>query len=124
LKTPASKTSDVEDNSRLAFLGDAVIGLAVKEWCHRNEYLPDKGALTKKANGIVSDENLATIAHDRELRSWLEVTNEPQEAKGRDTMLAQAVEALAGAMYLDSGVHSFRVVRRYLGLQPIQGDEI
>lgn len=93
------------DNQRLEFLGDAVIQLVVTEQLYR--MLPDftEGHLTKLRSRIVSRNALARFAMAIQLGDYV-LLGKGEEASGgrrRASMLADAFEALIGAVYLDSG---------------------
>ena len=110
------------DNRRLAFVGDAVIELAVRERAYRDEPLAKRDELSKGADGTVSDAHLAAQARRIGLAGWLRVgRGEAQNEAGEERRLADAFEAAAAAIYLDAGAHAFPVVRRLLGLDDRSG---
>ena len=92
-------------NERLEFLGDRVLGLAVADLLIR--FYPDEpeGALTPRLSGLVSEPVLAEVARELGLGGWLDVARSEEEMGGRDrpAILADAFEALIGAIYLDGG---------------------
>jgi ribonuclease-3 len=91
-------------NERLEFLGDRVVGLAVAELLiHRYPHEPE-GALTVRLSALVSELGLAEMARELELGRWLDVARSEDQAGGRErpAILADALEALFGAVYLDS----------------------
>jgi len=101
---------------RLEFLGDRVLGLVVAEMLFVRFPDEKEGDLAKRHAALVKGETVAIIAHQLELEQALLV------AKGDDhgtstatpTMLADACEAVLGAMYADSGLEdAARVVRRF-----------
>jgi ribonuclease-3 len=92
-------------NERLEFLGDRVIGLAVSEMLiHRYPQEPE-GALTPRLSVLVSEPVLAEVARELGLGGWLDVARSEEEMGGRErpAILADAFEALVGAIYLDGG---------------------
>ncbi len=94
----------VEHNERLEFLGDAVLELAVTEWLfERFPYLPE-GALSKYRSELVRTDTLAGVARRWDLGSLLLCGN---SAKRQETplprVLAGAVEAVLGALFLETG---------------------
>jgi ribonuclease III len=92
-------------NERLEFLGDRVVGLAVAELLiHRYPHEPE-GALSPRLSVLVSEPTLADAARELGLGSWLEVARSEEAAGGRrrPAILADAFEALIGAVYLDGG---------------------
>jgi ribonuclease-3 len=93
-------------NERLEFLGDRVLGLAVADLLIR--FYPDEpeGALTPRFSGLVSEPVLAEVARELGLGGWLDVARSEEEMGGRARpgILADAFEALIGAIYLDGGL--------------------
>ena len=92
------------NNERLEFLGDAVLELATTEYLFQ---LSDKaeGELTNWRSALVQGEHLAEIAADLELGQYLSMSKGEEASGGRTKVstLANALEALIGAMYLDKG---------------------
>jgi ribonuclease-3 len=102
-------------NERLEFIGDRVLGLLIAEWLA--ERFPDEpeGALGPRLGLLVSQPVLAEIASGLGLPAALAVGAGESRAGVRQlaTVLADAMEALIGAMYLDGGLNPARVfVRR------------
>jgi len=100
-----------EDNERLEFLGDAVIDFLSGEYLyHRFPELPE-GPLTGLRSTLVRRETLACFAQDLELGQYLLMGCGEAESGGRErpTVLADAFEALAGAVYLDQGLETLRL---------------
>ena len=98
------------DNQRLEFLGDAVIQLILTdELYHR---FPDynEGALTKLRSRLVSRQALADYATGIDLGAYLMMGKgeDASGGRGRPSTLADAFEALIGAIYLDSGIADAR----------------
>lgn len=93
-------------NERLEFIGDRVLGLLIAEWLI--EYFPREreGALGPRLAHLVAQPSLAAIAETIGLPALISVA--PGEAKrgirNRSTVLADALEALIGALYLDGGL--------------------
>jgi ribonuclease-3 len=92
------------DNQRLEFLGDAVLQLIFTEYLF--DHYPDftEGQLTKLRARLVSREGLRVLAQNLELGKYLMMGKGEETSGGRDraSALADAYEALMGAMYLDS----------------------
>ena len=99
-----------ENNERLEFLGDAIIGLIVSQYLYdRFEELPE-GELTKKRAAIVCESSLAFAARKIDLGAYI-LLGKGEETTGgrnRDSILADAFEALAGAIFLDGGLDNTR----------------
>ena len=108
---------DLESNERLEFLGDAVLGHVVAAWLY--DTMPDasEGELTRARSALVSRETLASVAKSIGLNEVLELGRGEEANAGRirGANLADALEALIGALYLDGGEQRVAsVVRRLL----------
>jgi len=109
------------DNQRLEFLGDAVLQLVITHHLYRLFPTFSEGQLTKLRSRIVSRDGLKTHAVALELGNYL-MLGRGEEASGgrtRSSTLADAFEALIGAIYLDSDLET---VRRFI--LRVAGDEI
>lgn len=91
-------------NERLEFLGDAVLELVVTEHLYKTYNMPE-GDLTNLRAAIVRGEMLSKIAHKWELDNFLRLSKGERRdvGKARQYILANAVEAVIGAIYLDQG---------------------
>ncbi|MDA7934343.1 ribonuclease III [Akkermansiaceae bacterium] len=108
------------DNQRLEYLGDAVVELVVSS--HLYHHFPEfqEGILTQLRASVVSKPALATAARAIDLGSALFMSNGEAGSGGRDrdSNLADALEAILGAIYLDGGLESAReVALQLLGAQ-------
>jgi ribonuclease-3 len=102
-------------NERLEFIGDRVLGLAIAEWLAERFPREQEGELGRRLAYLVSQPVLAVVAETAGLAAVLSVS--PGEAKAgvakRATVLADALEAALGALYLDGGLDAARdFVRR------------
>ena len=98
------------DNQRLEFLGDAILQLVVTEYLFRHFGDAPEGQLTKLRSRLVSRETLKTHAAALDLGRFL-LMGRGEEASGgraRTSTLADAFEALIGAIYLDGGLEKAR----------------
>ena len=106
------------DNQRLEFLGDAVLQLALSHELFARLSDSDEGRLTKARAHLVSTKSLARLAREIGLGPHL-IMGRGEEASGgreRDSTLADALEALIGAIYLDAGLDAAtQFVIRVLG---------
>lgn len=95
---------ELDHNERLEFLGDAVLELIVTEFLYLN-YPNPEGELTNWRSSIVKGEMLSKVAKDIGLENFLLLSRGEQKSSGksRDLILANAFEALIGAIYLDQG---------------------
>jgi ribonuclease-3 len=106
------------DNERLEFLGDAVLQLVITDLLYRD--YPDlaEGKLAKVRASVVSRPLLSEIARRLEIGSNLELAPAEERTGGRskDSILADALEAVIGALYLDAGLEvAHRIVEALFG---------
>lgn len=99
-------------NERLEFLGDSLVNLIVAEALFTRWTRADEGAMTRARAHLVCEASLADIA--RRLRIGERLKLGPGELKSgghrRDSILADALEAIIGAIYLDAGFEACRAV--------------
>jgi len=93
----------LKSNERLEFLGDALIDLVVSKALHQRFPRKDEGHLTRLRAKLVSGPALAQYARRMDLGAHLLMSDNAEQGEGRDNpnILADAFEALAGAVYLD-----------------------
>jgi ribonuclease-3 len=111
----AAGAKGLGSNERLEFIGDRVLGLIVAEWLIERFPAEQEGAMGQRLAALVSGPALAAVAEANGLSALLVVA--PGEAKQgvreKSTVLADALEALIGALYLDAGLDKAReFVRR------------
>lgn len=101
-----------EDNQRLEFLGDAVLGMLTAEYVYDLRAGDDEGVLTALRSQVASGKTLAELGRRLGLGKWLRLGRGEELSGGRDrsSSLADAFEALLGAVYLDGGVKPARAV--------------
>ena len=94
-----------ESNERLELLGDSVVGLAVTEHLYRTLPDRDEGVLAKIRSSVVSESALAEVAEEIGLGAVLLLGRGELLSGGRSkpSILADAFEAVVGALYLDAG---------------------
>jgi ribonuclease-3 len=98
------------DNQRLEFLGDAILQLVITEYLFRHFCGEAEGQLTKLRSRLVSRETLKAHSAALDLGRYL-LMGRGEEASGgreRTSTLADAFEALIGAIYLDGGLDTAR----------------
>jgi ribonuclease-3 len=106
------------NNERLEFLGDAVLGLVCATVLYERFGEKSEGELAKIKSVVVSEQILAVIARDLQIDGLLILGRGEELSGGRqkNAILADAVEALFGALYLDSGFGAvFSFVERCIG---------
>jgi ribonuclease-3 len=101
-----------EDNETLEFLGDAVVGMVAAE--HVFRLYPDlsEGDLTRLRGALVSRRHLAGVASELDLGRFLLLGRGEERSGGRTktALLANAMEAVIGAVYLDAGLEAARAL--------------
>lgn len=106
------RSAGAPHNERMEFLGDALVNLIVAEALHSRWPKADEGALTRARAALVRESSLAAIARSLSLGDALELG--PGELKSgghrRDSILADALEAVVAAIHLDAGFEQCRAV--------------
>ena len=105
-----------QDNERLEFLGDRVLGLAVAELLTEAFPQASEGELARRYNQLVRAETCAEIAKEWELGPLILMSGGEAESGGRakKTILANACEAVLGAIFMEGGYQAARdVVNRF-----------
>lgn len=100
-----NRSFKLDHNERLEFLGDAVLELIVTEYLFKNFPNPE-GDLTNWRAALVNSTSLLEVAEVLELENFMQLSKGEQQdtnSKARGSIIADAVEALIGAIYLDSG---------------------
>jgi ribonuclease-3 len=94
------------NNERLEFLGDAILGFRVAERLYQQHSDADEGSLSRMRAHLVKRETLAKIGRELNLGDWLLLGPGELRTGGhmRTSTLADAVEAVIGAVYLDGGI--------------------
>jgi len=110
------------DNERLEFVGDRVLALAVVEMLC--EFFPEasEGDLARRFNLLVRGEACAAVARELHLGAHLIMGDGEAESggRGKDTILADAMEAVLGAIFLEAGFEKARTVVRALWQSPVE----
>jgi ribonuclease-3 len=102
----AYESGGIPTNERLEFLGDSVLGIVVTDALyHRHADLPE-GQLAKLRSAVVNARALAGVARTLSLGSYIRLGKGEEATGGRDksSILADTVEAILGAAYLDHGI--------------------
>ncbi len=124
----AEQELNLPANERLEFLGDAILGLAVAGHLYRSHPEMTEGPLTKVKAVAVSEPVLAAVAREIDLGRYLVLARGEERNGGRDrpSILADALEAVFAAVYLDRGFRTCRaLILRLLAehLDAIERDE-
>lgn len=113
------------DNERFEFLGDAVLGLCVSDLLITKYVDFSEGTLSKIRAGIVNEKPLAELASSLQLGDCLLLGKGEENSGGRakDSLLANSLEAVIAAIYLDSGFVEAKNILEIL-LAPLLEDNI
>lgn len=112
------RSASSRHNERLEFLGDSILNCAVARMLYEADTLADEGALSRQRASLVSGETLAQIAAELGVGEHLQLGGGELKSGGyrRASILADALEAMLGAIFLDSGFDAAAaVVRRIIG---------
>lgn len=124
--THASAADDPRDsNQRLEFLGDRVLGLLTAEALIRRHRGEEEGRLAPRLNALVRRETCAEMAERLELGAHLRMARAEAMSGGRKkaALLADAMEAVIAAVYLDGGLEAARSVFLALWEQALEAQE-
>ncbi|MBB5329773.1 ribonuclease III [Tunturiibacter gelidoferens] len=107
---PETLPDPAADNEQLEFVGDAVLGLAVAESLFRRFPSSREGELTRLRASLVSRRHLGEVAARIDLGSLLRLGRGEEQSGGRKkpALLANAIEAVIAALYLDGGLDAAR----------------
>ena len=112
------RSSAGENNERLEFLGDAILAFVIAEHLYLRFPGASEGVLTRLRASIVRRETLAGVARELNLGEHIRLGGGERKSGGwrRDSILANTLESLIGAVYLDGGMDRCRaLVLRVLG---------
>ncbi len=100
------KINKLDSYERIEFLGDAVLEMVSSEYFYFAKPETTEGNLTKMRASAVCEPSLAITARELELGKYLLLVNGEEATGGRerDSIIADAVEALIGSIYLDGGI--------------------
>ena len=112
------RSANVADNERLEFLGDSVLGMLMAvELYHK---FPDfkEGELTRSRSRLVRKETLAEIARRNNIGSLIVMGDGASKSGGADrsSILADALESIIGAIYLEAGLDEVQIILKELFL--------
>jgi ribonuclease III len=117
LENADQKAASAEDNERLEFLGDAVLGLVVGEALFSLHPEWAEGELTRVRAQLVSRQHMAEVAAEIGLGEHLRLSRGEDRSglRSKSTVLSNTMEAVIGALFLDGGLEPARgFVRRYV----------
>lgn len=105
-KSYSNERVGVESNERLEFLGDAILEFCISDYLYSHEKFLSEGEMTKKRARIVCTKSLYTIAKQYNLGEYISLGQCEEKTGGRnkEAIIADVVEAIIGAIYLDSDI--------------------
>lgn len=116
---PSAASAARPNNQRLEFLGDRVLGLVIAEALLEAYPQEEEGTLAPRLNALVRRETLAEVAGELSLGAYLRLGRSEATSGGRrkTAILADAMEAVIAALYLDGGMEPARrlVLRHWRG---------
>jgi len=114
------RSAQSTNNERLEYLGDAILGFVIAEVLYQKFAEGPEGILTRKRASLVKKETLARLARELELGEFIHLGSGERKSGGwrRDSILANTLEAVFGAIYLDSDFDTCRqsIVQLYAEL--------
>lgn len=98
-------SENLDNNERLEFLGDSVLGLIVSDWLLRNLPRRHEGDFSRIKSYVVNEDSLAELAKALNVDRYVLIGKGEELSGGRQkkTILADCMEAIIGAYYLDQG---------------------
>lgn len=112
-----NRGSGAQSNERLEFLGDSVLGMVTADYLYRAHPDLPEGDLTRTRAALVCESSLVEVAEQLGLGSYLRLGRGEETGGGRTrpSIIADAVEAVLAAVYLDGGIGSARkIIRRFI----------
>lgn len=112
------EAKDARDNERLEFLGDSVLNLSISTFLFQKKKDLTEGELSRMRSTIVCEKSLKLAADSFGLNRYILLGKGEEQTGGRkrDSIIADAMEALIGAIYLDAGfVEADRFILQYMG---------
>ena len=117
-------STDCESYERLEFLGDSILGYVTAEFLYRHEPSLPEGRMTRLRAELVCEQSLHRVALHLGLGAYMRLGRGEEHTGGRErpSILADMVESVIAAMYLDSG--SLEEPRRFILTQILKDAEI
>ena len=112
-----NKHTGAQSNERLEFLGDSVLGMVTADYLYRVHTDLPEGDLTRTRAALVCEGSLVEVAQQLELGTYLKLGKGEDAGGGRErpSIVADAVEAVLAAVYLDGGIGSARkIIQRFI----------
>ncbi len=118
------RSEDCQSYERLEFLGDSILGYVTAEFLYRHEPRLPEGRMTRLRAELVCEQSLHQVAQRLDLGAYMRLGRGEEHTGGRErpSILADMVESVIAAMYLDSG--SLEEPRRFIMAQILKDAEI
>ncbi|MBI4357632.1 MAG: ribonuclease III [Gammaproteobacteria bacterium] len=107
-----------QNNERLEFLGDSILNFIVASELYTQYPQAKEGRLSRHRSGLVKKDMLAEMANELEINSFLNLGSGEMRTGGfqRESILANTLEALVGAIYLDGGIDAcWECIKKWYG---------
>lgn len=105
------KKQKIQSNERLEFLGDSILSFIVSSWLFEEFPIFPEGKLTNLRSNLVKTTSLAQIAQKLKIGDYLLLSKGEKDSSGQKnpTLIANALEAIIGAVFLDQGIESVQI---------------
>lgn len=110
-KSYSNEIGEVCSNEKMEFLGDSVLELIISGYIYLSLPQYEEGQLTKLRSYVVSEQSLMELAQRLQIQEMILLSNGEEQSGGRNkkAIVADSMEAIIGACYLDSGFEKTRV---------------
>lgn len=105
-----SVNKKIKNYERLEFLGDSILSMVIIEYLYKKYKNEKEGQLSKRKSYLVSKDILSNIARNMNIGKYIIMTKGEEKSGGRDNKnnLENVMEAIIGAIYLDSNIYTVR----------------
>ena len=120
-----NRKSGAESNERLEFLGDSILGMVVAEFLYKRYGDMPEGRMTRFRAELVCERSLHAVAEEINLGAYISLGRGEEQGGGRTrpSILADAVEAVLAAVYLDGGFDAAkRIIDRFILTNALDGE--
>lgn len=121
-----NKKSGITCNERLEFLGDSILGFTVAEFLYKYEPLMPEGQMTRIRAELVCEKSLEIASNELEIGAYLRLGRGEAQSGGktRPSILADAMEAVIAAIFLDGGIEQAKsMIGRFILTQFKEGGQ-
>ena len=124
IKSLTHKSFDPKkNNEKIEFLGDRVLGLVIADLIYKNFLNESEGDLARRIAFLVSGKTLSEIAIKLKLQNYVRVSENLKFKNGENnSILSDTMEAIIGAIFLDSSYSEVKRVIKYIWMECIKND--